>query len=191
RCVLDHLVYSAAATHAGNPTPPQGGRLAMPIVTTEELWQKNLHRLEGVPEDVIEYFRSKQPFATHTNSRESPLWLLHRLNNVDKHRYLPISAYAVAEVEMMMEKIPEIEGAMDVNIEPLNSRDWIFQLVTPVPGHFTDMTINYTIVIAFVEEGAPRRSFEDELERMVEAVADVARPFSILDHPLPSYFGRQ
>jgi len=97
RSSLDHLVHALTVAHAGQTLDPALERQTeFPIYETEDLFRGNApKRLRGVSADARDAIEALQPFQRGTNSGSDPLWLLHQLSNIDKHRRPTVTALHV------------------------------------------------------------------------------------------------
>ena len=111
--------------------------LEFPICTTEEIFRKAIarDRLSGVCDEGVRRIRSVQPFHLPENSRMlHPLWLLHDLNNRDKHRavHITIAATQRGEVVFMNDKSAAIYR---VDLPPTTS---LGPVTVPIPPGMPD-----------------------------------------------------
>lgn len=127
RSALDNLVCGLARKAE---TSADCETLQFPICTTEEAFDVALKkkRLLGVSDEGVRLMRSVQPFHAPENSRMlHPLWLLHELNNQDKHRvvHITIGASQLAEVALLNDdgallltvKLPPTTGFGPVTVD--------------------------------------------------------------------------
>lgn len=95
RSALDHLVWQLAVLHSGpapNPLPrrsPWRG-VQFPIAYSAQAFQSMQPiYLWGTDPKLLAEFERLQPYSTGQPDRH-PLWVLHELWNIDKHRFPPI-----------------------------------------------------------------------------------------------------
>lgn len=106
RCALDHIVWELSDGPNGNA--PRASEF--PIFDDRDKFLKRrpngkpdtfsgLRKIEGVDDtNARTAIRGLQPFQRSDTARH-PLWVLHELNNIDKHRALPIiTSYAHIEL---------------------------------------------------------------------------------------------
>jgi len=93
RACLDGLVYSALPDGCSEA---QRGDSAFTIHAVQSKFKK-LQKKQGghLPISLRSYCRSLMPFV-HSLGTGSPLFLLHELNRLDKHRILPLQVPALA-----------------------------------------------------------------------------------------------
>jgi hypothetical protein len=106
RAALDNAVYASARDAAGGALDEQTERaLEFPVVgdgTKDDFDKLALDRrkLAGVPEPVHQVVEEDQPYSWNSDEhpdgyRFHPVWLVHSLNVIDKHRRLTLTAAAV------------------------------------------------------------------------------------------------
>jgi hypothetical protein len=98
RSALDHVVWAL-----GNPPDPKS---CFPIFDTEDGFsRRGVAVLKGTPESTKDAIRRHQPYQLGADARHHPLWLLHLLSNVDKHRKLSaVGSYSVAPGAALRER---------------------------------------------------------------------------------------
>jgi hypothetical protein len=102
RSALDHLVWELTKWHqGGEPSPPipsSWRKIGFPIYKTDnaESHGKIEAMLWGIEPSLKTSFEQLQPF-TIAEPEDHPLWLLHDLWNIDKHRHVHI---AVVQTEL-------------------------------------------------------------------------------------------
>jgi hypothetical protein len=102
RCALDHIV--CGLVRKADQTA-ECEKLGFPICTTEKAFNDAIKakRLVGVSVEAVRRIRSVQPFHSPENSRMlHPLWLLHDLNNRDKHRAVHLTFGATHSGEAIL-----------------------------------------------------------------------------------------
>lgn len=81
---LDHLAYQLVCAGTGD-NPPSPRSIYFPIEDDAERYEANKHRkLEGVTKEAVDAIDAIQPYPGGNDA----LWLLHKLNNIEKHRML-------------------------------------------------------------------------------------------------------
>lgn len=93
RAALDHLVFEASEVALGQPLPQDvAEKTEFPIFGPKPLDAKSRKRRIGLlPEEAQVLIEGMQPHTYGTAFTEHPLWVLHDLERIDKHR-LPVSA---------------------------------------------------------------------------------------------------
>jgi hypothetical protein len=96
RSAIDHLVWKLSDKHSGPAPPhplPRGSpwsRIEFPIFPSARDFAKGAPgKLWAIDPALVRRIRAVQPF-TGPKPRRSPLWLLHELSNIDKHRHPPV-----------------------------------------------------------------------------------------------------
>jgi hypothetical protein len=101
RAALDHALFDTAHRHAGESLTGRDERtLSFPILGAappEGFEKKTAGQLPYVPADVRGVVEESQPYrqssAAHPDGfRFHPLWQLHELDRIDKHRRLAVTA---------------------------------------------------------------------------------------------------
>ena len=104
RAALDNAVYASARDAAGGTLDERSERaLEFPVVgigTKADFDGLAGRKLVGVPETVRRVVEHEQPYTWRTNAdpdgyRYHPLWQVHDLDRIDKHRRLALTAAAV------------------------------------------------------------------------------------------------
>jgi len=93
RCALDHSVFSLAV-YATGAIP--GARLQWPVLETPN--DKTLkQQTSGIPAEAVAIIESLQPYHVGPNAafKKSPLWQLHKLDIIDKHRRVAIGLHGL------------------------------------------------------------------------------------------------
>lgn len=95
RAVLDYLVWQLVLS---NPPHQPGPSNKFPITDSPKGFADQLarKRLRGVPEDAIRLIKALQPYQDHG----SPLGILNRLVNIDKHQTLNVVAVVADNAEV-------------------------------------------------------------------------------------------
>jgi hypothetical protein len=98
RSCLDNLVYRLAELNMarlGKSIPPEvEGDLAFPICTSPRRFKSvRRQRLACLSRDATKLVRAHQPYVRWNPPEVSPLWALHELQNIDKHRFVTRLAF--------------------------------------------------------------------------------------------------
>lgn len=92
RSLLDHMTWQLALTQTTSPY----GKTEFPIFTDSSLYSKNgLKSIRDLSVSQKAFIEGLQPYHAGNDILSQPLWLLHELNNTDKHRILPIATAAL------------------------------------------------------------------------------------------------
>jgi hypothetical protein len=88
RSALDHLVYQLVISNRGTVT----NRTAFPIFADATKYGKySSPQIDGVPSMCVAKFKSLQPyFRSRNEPTHDPLWWVHELDRIDKHRLLTV-----------------------------------------------------------------------------------------------------
>ena len=92
RGTLDHLAYTLAERYTGSPLPDDIAKHSeFPIFRTLE--QERIQRkIRGMHPDAQAIIEQLQPYQAGADWAKDPLWMLHELSNLDKHRLLLTNA---------------------------------------------------------------------------------------------------
>ncbi len=138
RATLDGLAYQLAILAAdGNPKEEDLLRVQFPIRIygpeskalsnrgrQEPCFSFDSGNFKPLGEKYLARLEELQPYKPDCGGRDSPLWLLDRLNNADKHRVVVLLATAAAKVE----------GFMNVTGPPVDLGGGRFRTPSP-PAH--------------------------------------------------------
>lgn len=98
RSALDHIVYSLISTNHLRLGKPPSEKAMFPICDTRSGYLHQigkLKRLDGIPDAVATFIESLQPYHTREKGLDHtlhPLWVLNKLENIDKHRRLTLAS---------------------------------------------------------------------------------------------------
>jgi len=96
RGTLDHLAYALAEKHTGRPLPDDIAKDSeFPVFGHKDLKaiRKKIRGIDPTAQTIIE---SLQPYQRGNHFTSDPLWKLHELSNIDKHRLLLVGALSNA-----------------------------------------------------------------------------------------------
>jgi hypothetical protein len=62
--------------------------------------QSGLFKLRGVESKAVAVIEGKQPYHRGNAWADDPLWVIHELDRIDKHRRVHLTAYAIAGTEL-------------------------------------------------------------------------------------------
>lgn len=120
RCSLDHLAFALASAHT-RPLPDTiAEQSEFPIFGDESrkgvlgsgpaLFRDNgLRKIAGIDPAAQKVIDGLQPYHRGKDFRAHPLWLLHDLANIDKHRLVHTSAAAVRGLLLRVSDEPDPE----------------------------------------------------------------------------------
>lgn len=103
RSTLDHLVVEIARVNSGGYLMERVERdIMFPITTSPQLFRNARKRgcLGCVPPRAQALIRLMQPYHNGDEWTRHPLWVLHQLSNIDKHRRLPLLQSTVPELQV-------------------------------------------------------------------------------------------
>jgi hypothetical protein len=114
RSGLDHLAYALCLANAPTEEPPNGTEF--PIFAAEDGFDRRdrgggLYKIRGMASEAQEAIRALQPYL-HGNAAESQsLWLLQKMSNIDKHRYLHLTVIGYPMISFFVDPDVEITPA--------------------------------------------------------------------------------
>jgi hypothetical protein len=88
RSALDHLALALALAHTTNMNEGQIRDSEFPIFDSPIDSRTERKKIGCMAPEVRDIVKSLQPYHAADGSGEHPLWLLHRINCIDKHRIL-------------------------------------------------------------------------------------------------------
>lgn len=98
RTTLDHIIYALIRANPSRPPGTPDDKTMFPIRDTKEGYGhqiSKLQRLRGLPPEATALVDLLQPYHTREKGDDHtlhPLWVLDKLENVDKHRRLNLVA---------------------------------------------------------------------------------------------------
>jgi len=117
RSALDNLVYDLVIAHHGDPPPPQFVEYSEFPIFGPKAMNSNARkkRIGGVDPNAQTIIEGLQPHNRGNKFASDPLWQLHQLSNMDKHRVPHVTQVAVRRVVDVPE-IPGVSGTLTINI---------------------------------------------------------------------------
>lgn len=107
RSALDHLVWQLVIANTGHP--PQGTKSGFPIFLTQAGYAARAPaRIVGVSAHAATRIEAAQPYHAGPDAERTLTWVVHELNNTDKHRIIPVTTtYSfVGHVRMLRDDSP-------------------------------------------------------------------------------------
>jgi hypothetical protein len=165
RASLDHLAWQLALLGGNMPN----NKICFPICEINDSDAKRFIKksMEGVPCSAVKVIESFQPYQAGKNFRDTHLWRLNKLWNIDKHRHLtphsilPEWQFCTHGVAQIAKK--EVDNGVEFSV-PLADKDKIeFNLNCSVQFTVRDSAEGIDLTI-------------NDLIRMYEFVADTIFP---------------
>lgn len=155
RTTLDYLVWQLVLAAGKRP----GRRTGFPVVRRAKDWEvQSRTALRGVEPRWVEEIEARQPY--HRTDRPSihPLAILDHVNNLNKHRFLPVALLSVEELDLLI----NVESARG---EVIESQDFLDRPITP-HGELARFRVPSGVHLEVVVNQAPRcrLSFDDGLD---------------------------
>lgn len=99
RTTLDYLVWQLVLLGGRRP----GRQTAFPIVKREQDWAvQGAAALKGVPAEWAELIEAMQPFRRFDLPDLHPLAILEHMNNINKHRFLPVAVLTAEDFNYLI-----------------------------------------------------------------------------------------
>lgn len=97
RSALDHVAYMLVRINR-----PDSDYSEFPICKTRDQWRKDrTSKLPDVPGRALAEAQRLQPYKRGLDARFHPLWLIHAIDIIDKHRRLNLVSPLVRHVELV------------------------------------------------------------------------------------------
>ena len=110
RSALDHLVWQLVVANTGQP--PEGTKSGFPIFQNAAGYAARAPAMiAGVSVEAAIRIEAAQPYNAGPDAARTLLWVVHELNNTDKHRIIPVTTtYSfVGHVRMFTRDGPPVD----------------------------------------------------------------------------------
>ncbi len=152
RAALDHLAYGLAIAVHGIDPPPNEATTGFPITTRSAQFDGSLGTKIGpkkkMPDGLYDALEQLQPYP----GRDQHLWVIHELDNLDKHRFPPVVA-AIASVPHFYIGTLEVNYLSAPRTGPLEDGEPIIEYI-PIADSKEDFRFRAEMTIGF-GEGTP------------------------------------
>lgn len=182
RAALDHLTYQLMVAYAaGAPIPDKTMKdCEFPIFKTNEpaAIEKRIRGLDPSAKAAIERL---QPHLRGAAYEDDPLWRLHELSNIDRHRYVHLgylshNATGIGGDNLLIEELRSTGGVVGPGAEIVR-----FKIRKADPTRPMRMNLGLTVEIAFGDgllKGIPPvRALTEMYDHIVSNVVPPLRPF--------------
>jgi hypothetical protein len=175
RTTLDYLVWQLVLAGGSRP----GRRTGFPVVRKEKDWEvQSRAALQGVAPEWIAEIELRQPFQRPEQPGLHPLAILDHVNNLNKHRFLPVAVLSVEQLGLLINVEP-VAG------EQLETRDFLDKGITQ-GGELASFRAESGALLDVVVNQAPRIriAFDDGLDyqwypiELVEWVRETVASFA-------------
>jgi hypothetical protein len=193
RSALDHLAWQLAILDGCEPPPAltefpiflkESDYEARTPKTGEPRRASGLFKVRGLDPNDQAMVKSMQPFHTHpSDPKGAPLWVLHDLANIDKHRICPVTIPAVRWTLFGDPEFSECEFIRDEHFKgPYRDRDEVARYYVRKTGanpKIVNPKIDFSYEVHFAD-GDPGRGkgLFWGLDKMREAVVGVVALFA-------------
>lgn len=170
RSALDHLAHALVIAGGGTPT----GRTEFPIFRKADD-SAVARKLRGASGKVLALIESFQPYVTRpgVTPERNPLWVVHELNRLDKHRQLHVVRGFAGQAQF---DVPaELVGStIRMYYQPLYDGTPVMTIRTGEPHDSVNMQPKVTTEIQVTEtETTPFVPFPTGLRPLIDAVSHV------------------
>jgi hypothetical protein len=155
RTTLDYLVWQLVLAAGKRP----GRRTSFPVVRRAKDWKvQSRTALGGVERRWVDEIESRQPFQRVDRPSIHPLAILDHVNNLNKHRFLPVALLSVEQLGLLI----NVDSARGELIE---SQDFLDRPITP-DGVLARFRVPSRVHLEVAVNQAPhcRLSFDDGLD---------------------------
>ena len=155
RAALDYLVWQLVLASGNRP----GRRTAFPVVRRAKDWEVQARTsLRGVDQEWVDVVRERQPFQRPERPSIHPLAILDHVNNLNKHRFLPVAAVSVQQLGLLI-NVEEAPGEM------IESRDFVDRPIAQ-GGELARFRVPSKTYLDVVVNQSPRArlSFDDGID---------------------------
>lgn len=192
RSVLDHLAYQLFIAAGGDPA--KSAHIYFPIFDDISAYKaKSLGKVQGIKQNAIDAIDAIKPYKGGNDT----LWLLHKLNNIDKHRLVITVGAAFSEFNIGQHlgavKVRELLESKGIPLPPqfpdvyMRTRDRMFplkagdELFIDAPDAKENEDIKFLCDIAFGEPGISEgESIIETVQGMADLVTQIVFDFKAL-----------
>lgn len=137
RSALDQMIWQLSLN--SDPSPPTTTQF--PICTNQGEFDKcRTRQINALNPDLQKLVEDMQPFKSE-HPKKHPLWVLNRLANDDKHRFITIVAQNATGLGVVFESLPD-EASMQVKLGPMKNGSEVAIL------DFSKSTVNFDLAMA-------------------------------------------
>jgi len=154
RTSLDYLVWQLVLAAGNRP----GRRTGFPVVRRAKDWEvQSRAALQGVAPAWVAEVEARQPYHRPERPALHPLAILEHVNNINKHRFLPVAALSAERLDVLIDLRPAAG-------EPIESRDFLDRPIAP-GGEAARFRVASGVMLDVTVNQAPRFrvSFDDGL----------------------------
>jgi hypothetical protein len=121
RTTLDYLVWQLVLAAGNRP----GRRTGFPVVRRAKDWEvQSRTALRGVEQRWVDEIEARQPYHRPEQPALHPLAILEHVNNLNKHRFLPVAVLSVQHLDLLINvkeaagELIETQDFLDLPIRP-------------------------------------------------------------------------
>jgi len=147
RSCLDHLAFALSSTHTANLSEKDAASIGFPIFKGKDLFSRKdakdhpatssgLYKMRLIQPEAQSIIEGLQPYHSGNSTVLHPLWMLHRLNIIDKHRQLITVGPPIGRLQTLGSQGKyEVTSTQEVATRPLRDRAIIAKSkIVPLPG---------------------------------------------------------
>lgn len=163
RSALDNMVCKLIIQNGNIPN----NRNEFPIFDSEHQFNNgNQSKLVGISDNEKRTIRELKPYKNGNN----PLWYLHRMDIIDKHRNLNLLVFAYKELSIPVTVVAGDKISLNINLADTGGlkKGAIVASMTSAKGITIDTNVKpeFPVDVIFAEEGLPK----DEIILMLQAM---------------------
>ncbi|MGA6970040.1 MAG: hypothetical protein WBY93_00300 [Candidatus Binatus sp.] len=184
RSSLDHLVYSLAIKNRSGLTDEEAAETSFPIFkmrdsrVSDGLSPRGRGRIKYLSIEAQTIIKGLQPFHAGKDATLHWLWILEKLNNIDKHRRLLVTATHLGGIMVGVPSRSSI-GMWEPYIGPIKGKTELTRLRAShmdIPKTSVQVEFIPTLTVAFVDPPAEGRHVLLTLESIRRYVLDTVLP---------------
>jgi hypothetical protein len=183
RSALDHLVWQLIVSNTG--ANPKGTRSGFPIFRTEAGFKKRAaEMITGVSASAEKRIGAAQPYHAGGDAERVLTWILHELNNADKHRLIPVAIEHTSVIHVHVHKpdgsIIEVLPRLEELREALHDGAEIARVTVADMEDGATLDVPFGFDVAFEQVGSLQRQsatqllaeIADYVGRLIESFGD-------------------
>jgi hypothetical protein len=174
RSSLDHIVYALIQTNGATPTD----RTMFPIRDTEIGYShqiNKLKRIDGIPTTVATLIERLQPYHTGNKGLDytlHPLWVLDKLNNIDKHRRLMLSSAVARHAHVSARYTDGGESDILLLQDTIRDRAILASFPVPIDGGEVEVNGGLMVYVALKETDELPSLLDEDICRVLLQLTD-------------------
>jgi hypothetical protein len=186
RSALDHIVYALIATNPLRGGAAPSAKAQFPICDTRAGYRHQidkLKRLDGIPDAVAALIATLQPYNTREKGLDHtlhPLWVLNKLDNIDKHRRLTLASGVARHAHVGLRYHDGGESDVLILQDMIYDRAILTSYLPAPDGSEVQVNGGLVVYVAFNEADELRSLLNEEvasvLVKIIEYVGNILLP---------------